>query len=127
ANFHSGAIDVFDKNFAAATLSGSFTDPSAPAGFAPFNIANIGGQLLVAYAKQDAAKTDEVAGPGNGFIDVFDTNGRFVRRFASGTGVGGSLTQLNAPWGMVRAPAGFGPFGDSLLVGNFGDGRINAF
>ena len=120
ANFRSGAIDVFDKNFAAATLAGSFTDPNLPAGFAPFDIANFGGQLFVTYAKQDATQHDDVAGPGNGFVDVFDTNGNFIKRFASqGT--------LNSPWGMVMAPASFGQFGGDLLVGNFGDGRINAF
>ncbi len=120
ANFRSGAIDVFDKNFTAATLAGSFTDPNLPAGFAPFDIANVGGQLFVTYAKQDATQHDDVAGPGNGFVDVFDTNGNFIKRFASqGT--------LNSPWGMVMAPASFGQFGGDLLVGNFGDGRINAF
>jgi uncharacterized protein (TIGR03118 family) len=120
ANFRSGAIDVFDKNFAPATLAGSFTDPNLPAGFAPFDIANFGGQLFVTYAMQDAAKHDDVAGLGNGFVDVFDTNGNFIKRFASqGT--------LNSPWGMVMAPASFGQFAGDLLVGNFGDGRINAF
>jgi uncharacterized protein (TIGR03118 family) len=120
ANFRSGAIDVFDKNFAAATLAGSFTDPNLPAGFAPFDIANFGGQLFVTYAKQDATQHDDVAGPGNGFVDVFDTNGNFIKRFASqGT--------LNSPWGMAMAPASFGQFAGDLLVGNFGDGRINAF
>jgi len=120
ANFHAGTIDVFNSNFAPASLSGNFTDPTLPAGFAPFNIANIGGRLYVTYAKQDAAKEDDVPGAGNGFIDVFDTNGQFIQRFASqGT--------LNSPWGMTVAPAVFGPFSNDLLVGNFGDGRINAF
>src|SRR5205823_4047358 len=98
----------------------SFTDPNLPAGYAPFNIVNLGEQLFVAFAKQDAEKSDEVAGPGNGFVDVFDTNGVLLRRLASaGT--------LNAPWGMARAPQNFGAFGDAVLVGNFGDGRISAF
>ena len=120
ANFHAGTIDVFDKNFTPVISPGAFTDPNIPAGFAPFNIQNIGGQLYVTYAKQDADKEDDVPGPGNGFIDVFDTSGVLVRRFASqGT--------LNSPWGMAVAPANFGEFSGALLVGNFGDGRINAF
>jgi uncharacterized protein (TIGR03118 family) len=127
ANFHSGAIDVFDTNFAAATLPGAFTDPGAPAGYGPFNIVNIGGSLFVAYAKQDAGKVDEVAGVGNGFISIFDTNGHFLRRLATGSGAGGTVAQLNAPWGMAMAPSGFGQFQGAILVGNFGDGRISAF
>lgn len=120
ANFHAGAIDVFDKNFAAATLSGSFTDPNLPAGFAPFNIQNLNGNLFVTYAKQDATKENDVAGPGNGFVDIFDTNGNFVKRLTSqGT--------LNSPWGLALSPTDFGEFGNSLLVGNFGDGHISAF
>lgn len=120
ANFRAGTIDVFDKNFAKATLAGSFTDPNLPAGFAPFGIQNIGGQLFVTYAQQDADKKDDVAGPGNGYVDIFDTSGNLVRRFASqGT--------LNSPWGLALAPAQFGSFGNALLVGNFGDGRISAF
>jgi uncharacterized protein (TIGR03118 family) len=119
-NFHAGRVEAFDGSFAPATLSGSFTDPDIPAGFAPFGIAEIGGNLFVTFAKQDANKQDDVRGPGNGFVDVFDANGTFVRRFASqGT--------LNSPWGMVLTPAGFGALGNMLLVGNFGDGRINAF
>jgi len=120
ANFHAGTIDVYNGSFAKATLSGSFTDPNLPAGFAPFNIANIGGQLFVSYAKQNAERHDDVAAPGNGFVNVFDTNGNFIRRFASaGT--------LNSPWGMTRAPQDFGTFSGALLIGNFGDGKINAF
>jgi uncharacterized protein (TIGR03118 family) len=120
ANFHTGHIDVFDTNFDSKTLSGNFTDPNLPKGYAPFNVQNIGGTLYVTYAKQDAAKEDEVAGPGKGFVDRFDTNGRLLSRFASG-GV------LNAPWGVAKAPANFGRFSGDILVGNFGDGRIEAF
>jgi uncharacterized protein (TIGR03118 family) len=124
ANFRQGTIDVFDTNFKKVTLGsggfGTFSDPNLPAGFAPFGIANIGGQLYVSYALQNAAKHDDVAGAGNGFIDLFDLSGHLLRRFASnGT--------LNSPWGMTLAPSTFGPFGGDLLVGNFGDGRINAF
>ena len=120
-DFHNGAIDVFDSNFAKATLSGSFTDPSLPAGYAPFNIQTIGGKLYVTYAVQDAAKHDDVSGPGNGIVDVFDANGNFIHRLIS------NGSSLNSPWGMTIAPTGFGNFGNDLLVGNFGDGTINAF
>ena len=119
-NFSAGTIDVFNSSFGLTTVPGGFVDPTLPAGFAPFNIANIGGQLFVTYAKQDADKHDDVAGPGNGFVDVFNTDGVLQKRLVS-QGV------LNSPWGMAVAPAGFGPFGGDLLIGNFGDGTINAF
>ena len=120
ANFGTGAIDVLKGNGGAPALTGNFTDPTLPAGYAPFDIKNIGGQLYVTYALQDAAKHDEVPGAGNGFVDVFDTSGTFVKRLISGGA-------LNSPWGMAIAPAGFGPFGGKLLVGNFGDGKINVY
>ncbi len=120
ANFRFGAIEVFDAGYHMVSLSGSFTDPGIPAGFAPFNIQNLGGALFVSYAKQDADKHDDVAGPGNGFVDVFDLNGNLLRRLASGG-------TLNSPWGLAIAPSTFGNFHNNLLVGNFGDGRINAF
>jgi uncharacterized protein (TIGR03118 family) len=127
-NFHNGTVDVFDKNFALHTFfAGQFTDPNAPAEFAPFSVANINGILFVTYAKQNAAMHDDVAGPGNGFIDEFDTGGHFLERFASGTAAGGTLTALNSPFGMTIAPAGFGSFGGDLLVGNFGDSHVSAF
>jgi uncharacterized protein (TIGR03118 family) len=128
SNFRSGAVDVFDTHFALHTFfAGQFTDPNAPAGFAPFGIKNIHGILFVTYAKQNAEKHDDVEGPGNGFIDEFDTSGHFLKRFASGTAVGGTLTELNSPWGMAVAPHGFGKFGGDLLVGNFGDSHVNVF
>ncbi len=120
ANFSGGTMDVFDKNFMPTMLSGGFTDPTLPAGYAPFNIFNSSGNLLVSYALQDAGGHDDMAGPGNGFVDVFDTNGNLIRRLISNGA-------LNSPWGMVVAPFDFGPFSNDLLVGNFGDGRINAF
>jgi uncharacterized protein (TIGR03118 family) len=111
---------VFDSTFAPATLAGDFTDPNLPAGFAPFGIQAIGSQLFVTYAKQDKDQEDDVKGPGLGYVNIFDTDGNLVRRFASrGT--------LNAPWGLALAPADFGDFSNDVLVGNFGDGRISAF
>lgn len=119
-DFHNGAVDVFDSNFSKVTLGGSFSDPTLPAGYAPFGIEAAGGRLYVTYALQDGTKHDDVAGPGHGFVDVYDTNGNFVQRLVS-------MGALNSPWGMAWAPAGFGMFGNDLLVGNFGDGTINAF
>ncbi len=120
-DFHNNKIDVFDGSFAPHSFgAGSFTDPTLPAGYAPFNIEAVGGRLYVTYAVQDAAGHDDVAGPGHGILDVFDTSGNFVQRLVS-------HGALNSPWGMAVAPAGFGPFSGDLLVGNFGDGTINAF
>jgi uncharacterized protein (TIGR03118 family) len=123
-NFHAGTIDVFEPDgsagFKAATTDGDFTDPKIPNGFAPFGIQNINGDLFVTYAKQDADMHDDVAGPGNGFVDVFDTDGHLLRRFAS-------RGKLNSPWGVARASFAFGRFSGDILVGNFGDGKINAF
>ncbi|HEY5911230.1 MAG TPA: TIGR03118 family protein [Verrucomicrobiae bacterium] len=119
-DFHNGKVDVFDSQYRPASLAGSFSDPSLPAGLAPFGIENVNGQLFVTYAVPDADKHDDVQGPGNGCVNVFDTSGNFVKRFAISN-------VLNSPWGIARAPAGFGPFGGRLLIGNFGDGAINAF
>jgi uncharacterized protein (TIGR03118 family) len=119
ANFGLGRIDAFDTSLAAATLTGSFTDPTLPSGYAPFNVENLGGTIYVTYAKTSGG-VDEVDGAGLGFVDAYDANGNFLRRvFSQGV--------LNAPWGMAIAPDGFGKFGGDLLVGNFGDGTINAF
>lgn len=116
-NFNAGMVEMFDSNF---QLVKSFTDPTVDAGFAPFGIQNIGGNLFVTFARQNAAKHDDVRGAGNGFVDVFDTSGKLLRRFAAhGT--------LNSPWGIAQAPAGFGGFSAMVLIGNFGDGRISAF
>jgi uncharacterized protein (TIGR03118 family) len=119
-DFHNGEIDVFNSSFAKISVPGGFTDPNLPAGYAPFNIENIGGKLYVTYAQQDAAKHDDVAGPGNGFVDVYDTQGNLLERLVSN----GSL---NSPWGMAVAPSTFGSFANDLLIGNFGDGTIGAF
>jgi uncharacterized protein (TIGR03118 family) len=119
-DFHNNRIDVFDSNFQPVTLTGGFSDPRIPRGYAPFGIQNILGNLYVTYARQDEDAEDDVAGPGFGFVDVFDANGHLIRRFAS-------RGRLNAPWGLALAPADFGRFSNTLLIGNFGDGRINAF
>jgi uncharacterized protein (TIGR03118 family) len=120
ANFHDARIDVFDGSFAPVPSAGMFTDPTLPAGYAPFNVAEIRGQVFVTYAKQDADAHDDVAGPAHGFVDVYTTSGAWVQRFAT-HGV------LDSPWGMTIAPANFGQFSGDLLIGNFGDGRIHAF
>jgi uncharacterized protein (TIGR03118 family) len=120
ANFHDNRIDVFDSNFTPVALAGGFTDPNLPAGYAPFNIANIGGRLLVTYAVQDGARQNDSPGVGHGIIDAFAYNGTFEGRLVTGG-------PLNSPWGMALAPANFGDFSGQLLVANSGDGKINAF
>jgi uncharacterized protein (TIGR03118 family) len=120
ADFHNGKIDVLDSSFHLTHLDGSFLDPDMQKGFAPFNVAFLNGKLYVSYAKQDADREDDVAGPANGLIDVFDTDGHFLQRLVT-------RGHLNSPWGMTLAPEGFGDLGGALLVGNFGDGRINAY
>jgi uncharacterized protein (TIGR03118 family) len=120
-NFHTGAIDVFDTNFSPVTnLDGTFSDRTLPSGFAPFNVVNIRGNLFVTYAQQDSAKATFVAGKNLGYVDVFDTDGKLIKRFAS-------KNKLNAPWGIAEAPLNFGSFGGDILVGNFGDGTIDGF
>ncbi|MDD5324509.1 MAG: TIGR03118 family protein [Polaromonas sp.] len=120
ANFFTGGIDVIKGSAAAPDLSGSFTDPNLPAGYAPFNVQDLNGIVYVTYALQDANKQDEIPGAGAGIVNSFDLNGNLIRRVASqGT--------LNAPWGLAIAPGSFGAMAGALLVGNFGDGRISAF
>jgi uncharacterized protein (TIGR03118 family) len=120
ANFGTGTVDVFDGSFAPMTLPGAFVDPTLPAGFAPFNVQNIGGSIVVTYALRDPASGDDIAGPGNGVVDVYDQSGVLLRHLATDD-------VLNSPWGVALAPASFGPFGGALLVGNFGDGTIHAY
>ena len=119
-DFHNGRVDVFDSSFGYVALPGGFVDPGIPAGFAPFGIQEIGGDIFVSYAKQDAAGEDDVQGQGLGFVDRFDTGGVFLGRVAT-------RGQLNAPWGLALAPSDFGRFSGDLLIGNFGDGEINAY
>ena len=120
ANFAQSRIDVFDYMFQPVAAPGGFRDPNIPSGFAPFNIQRFGKRLFVAYAKQDDGKSDDVSGDGNGFVSVFDFDGNFKQRLISGG-------ELNSPWGMAMAPAFFGDFSNTLLIGNFGNGRINAY
>ena len=120
ANFSGGVVDefdVYDFNYVR-----SFTDPNLPDSFAPFNVRNFRGRLFVTFAKQDLPEAeDDQGGPGNGLLDIFDADGTMLRRVVSKGG------QLDSPWGMVIAPPNFGKFSRALLVGNFGDGRINAY
>ena len=119
-DFHNGRVDVFDGNFNLITSPGAFVDPRLPAGYAPFGIQTIGSRVFVTYGKQDEDAEDEIAGQGLGFVDVYDTAGTLVSRVAQ-------HGQLNAPWGLAMAPSDFGRFSGDLLVGNFGDGQINAY
>jgi len=117
-DFHNNQVDVYNSIW---QFVGSFTDPTIPAGYAPFGITNIGNQLWVTYAKQLAPDNeDDDPGAGNGFIDVFEVDGSLTGRFASNG-------ELNAPWGVTVSPSGFGGLGGLLLVANFGDGRILAY
>jgi len=119
-DFHNAKVDVFDNAFNFVS-SKPFTDPGIPAGFAPFNIQNIGGQLFVTYAKQLAPDNhDDQAGPGNGYVDIYTTAGIFVKRFVT-------QGELNSPWGITKVSAGFGQTANSILIGNFGDGNINVY
>jgi uncharacterized protein (TIGR03118 family) len=117
ADFHNNEVAVFDSTW---HLVDRFTDPGLPNGYAPFGIQTLGGNIFVTFAKQDADAEDEVAGQGRGFVDEFDTSGNLIRRVAE-------HGQLNAPWGLAQAPSDFGRFSGDLLVGNFGDGQINAY
>jgi uncharacterized protein (TIGR03118 family) len=123
-DFHNGRVDVFDSSFKLVTTTGGFKDPKVAKGFAPFGIQAIGGNVVVTYAKQDAARKDDVAAPGQGFVDQFSPDGVLM---GSVVNSGKKNAPLNAPWGLALAPAGFGNFGGDLLVGNFGNGRISAY
>lgn len=119
-DFHNVKIDVFDNNFNYVSTK-PFVDPGIPAGYAPFNIANIGGQLYVTYAKQLAPDNhDDESGPGHGFVDIYTPGGLLVKRFVS-------QGQLNSPWGIAPAPATFGQVANAILIGNFGNGNINVY
>jgi uncharacterized protein (TIGR03118 family) len=119
-DFHHGRIDVFDSSFQRLRVSGLFRDPDLPAGYAPFDVMEVGNRVYVTYAKQDADRHDDVAGAGHGFLDVYTNYGAFIRRLVT-------RGSLDSPWGMAVAPSSFGPLAGKLLVGNFGNGRIHAF
>jgi uncharacterized protein (TIGR03118 family) len=118
ANFKSGNIDVLKEGNLAPDLTGKFLDPNLPAGYAPFNISKLGNTIYVTYALRNGK--DDSPGPGHGFVTAFDDNGNFFGRI-------GTMGALNSPWGLAIAPSGFGSLAGDLLVGNFGDGRINIF
>lgn len=120
ANFRAGSIDVLKGDAAAPSLTGTFVDPTLPAGYAPFNIQNINGTLYVAYAQQDGTKHDEIPGAGKGFVSRFDLNGKFLGRLVS-------QGALDAPWGLAIAPSTWGDLAGNLLVGDFGDGMIHRY
>ena len=124
ANFREATLDAYDTNL---VLVAQYKDPKAPKGYAPFNVQLLDGMVFVTFAKQDAAKHDDVAGPGNGLIDVFNPVCGMFHRFATGKNAGGKLKEINSPWGLALSPKGFGEHGDELLVGNFGGGTIMAF
>jgi uncharacterized protein (TIGR03118 family) len=117
SNFRHGTVDVFNDQFQQVN---SLTDGDLPNGYAPFNVQVLDGKLFVTYAKQDQFKHDDVSGTGNGFVDEFSLSGKFIARVASNG-------ELNSPWGLAIAPSDFGKFAGDLLVGNFGDGTIDAF
>ena len=119
-NFHSGFVEPYTGFFVPLAPPGSFTDPALPAGYAPFGIQVIGNQVFVTYALQDAAKHDPVPGAGHGIVSIFDLEGNFVKRFATGG-------PLNTPWGVAKASSKFGVFSNAILIGNLGDGTIEAF
>jgi uncharacterized protein (TIGR03118 family) len=121
ADFHNAAIDVFDTKYVAVKPEGRFVDPFLPRDYAPFNILEHDGVLFVTYAQQKLPdRHDDAAGAGHGFLDLFDTEGHFLKRLVS-------RGELNSPWGMVFAPSGFGEVSGDLLVGNFGNGMIHAY
>jgi uncharacterized protein (TIGR03118 family) len=119
-DFHNGRVDVFDGAFTLVTTPDAFVDKKIPHRFAPFGIQNINGTIFVTYAKTDKNKQVDVPGPGAGFVDMFDTSGKLLGRVAS-------KGALDAPWGLALAPSNFGTASGDLLVGNFGNGKINTF
>lgn len=118
ANFHLDRVDVFNSRFVRVSRPSAFQGRGIPRGYAPFNVSTLGGRVYVTYAKQDAAKVDDMAGPGHGFVNVFSQSGRFLRSLVR-------RGALNSPWGLAIAPRAFGAFAGDLLIGNFGNGRIH--
>jgi uncharacterized protein (TIGR03118 family) len=124
ANFRQATVDVYDTNL---NLVAQYSDGNAPAGYAPFNVQAIAGVVVVTFAKQDAAKHDDVPGRGHGLIDILNPRTGQFSRFATGSDAGGNLRAINSPWGVAFAPSTFGEHANQLLVGNFGSGTIMAF
>ena len=120
ADFHNAKIDVFDAAYAPVSTTGDFSDTDMPDDFAPFNVDEVGGMLIVTYAKQDEDAEDDVRGAGNGFVNLFDTDGNKMARLIS-------AGELNSPWGVTLTPSSFGAAPNQLLIGNFGDGRIHVY
>jgi uncharacterized protein (TIGR03118 family) len=122
-DFHNGRVDVFDSKFQPVATTG-FTDAKVAKGFAPFGIQALAGNIFVTYAKQDAAKKDDTAVPGQAFVDEYTPDGQLLGRVINS---GKKNAPLNSPWGLAMAPSTFGSFSGDLLVGNFGNGRISAY
>jgi uncharacterized protein (TIGR03118 family) len=120
ADVANATVDVFNKDFHLISTRGEFRDPKIPAGYAPFGIQELNGRIYVTYGKQNKSKTDVVPGAGLGFVDVYTVNGKLIKHLAA-------HGALNEPWGLAIAPKGFGPFASDLLVGNLGNGWINAY
>ncbi|MGA2047011.1 MAG: TIGR03118 family protein, partial [Terracidiphilus sp.] len=120
ANFKDAFIETYTGHFEPLGIPGAFIDENLPQGYAPYNLQVVGSQVFVTYALQNAAKDGPVLGAGNGIVDIYELDGSFVKRFVS-------HAQLNAPWGVAKASADFGPFSNDILIANFGDGEINAF
>jgi uncharacterized protein (TIGR03118 family) len=118
-----GTVDVFNSSFKSISTPTEFKDPALPAGYAPFGIQNLNNKIYVTYGKQNASKTNVVPGTGFGVVDVFSVDGVLLKHLVSN----GASSPLNEPWGLAIAPSSFGPFGGDLLVGNLGNGWINAF
>ena len=120
SDFANARIDVINGSFGLTSLAGNFTDPTLPAGYSPYNIQTVGGKLYVEYTKIDPVTHRATTTANTGIVSVFDLNGNFLQRLVTDT-------NLNSPWGITQAPAGFGSFAGDILVGNFGDGTISAF
>jgi len=123
ADVANAKVDIFDKNFAPVSAPTEFVDPAIPAGYAPFGIQTLKNKVYVTYGKQNSTHTDVVPGAGLGYVDVYNPNGVLIKHLIAG----GGTSQLDEPWGLAIAPKNFGPFGNDLLVGNLGNGWINAF
>ena len=120
SDFHNNKVDVWDGNFMKVNKKGAFRDSKLPKGYAPFGIDTVNNDIVVSYAKQDAKAEDDVSGAGHGFVDLYSKGGKLLKRFAS-------RGALNSPWGIAMAPKGFGGASGDMLIGNFGDGRINVY